>query len=327
MGYLLGVDGGNTKTLALIAQPNGTILGAGRAGCGDIYGAESPAAAIHEIEQAVELALADAGMSAGQLIAGAFSLAGADWPEDFAFFEAAMQQRGYGQRIMVVNDAIGALRAGTTDGIGVAIACGTGTAIGARNRDGRIWHSSFWQEPQGAGELSELTLRAVYRSELGIDPATALTEQVLAFFALPHVEALLHRLTARDQQPNNRHGLVRVLFDTADQGDTTAQRIVHAHGVALGDYALVAARQTGLISEAFPLVLTGGVLRHPSPIMRQALITHVQAQATGAQPQTSQFEPVAGALLLAYELAHGTADPQIQAQIAKSLPEPAFFAT
>ena len=37
MQYVLAVDGGNTKTIALVAALDGTILGAGRGGCGDIY--------------------------------------------------------------------------------------------------------------------------------------------------------------------------------------------------------------------------------------------------------------------------------------------------
>ena len=47
------------------------------------------------------------------------------------------------------NDAIGALRAGTPDGVGVAITCGTGIAIGARNHDGREWYSGNWEIATG----------------------------------------------------------------------------------------------------------------------------------------------------------------------------------
>ena len=32
MSYVLGVDGGNSKTVALIARCDGTIVGAGRGG-------------------------------------------------------------------------------------------------------------------------------------------------------------------------------------------------------------------------------------------------------------------------------------------------------
>ena len=57
MTYILGVDGGNTKTIALVARMDGTVVGAGRGGCGDIYGAAGPAGAIAEIERAVLAAL------------------------------------------------------------------------------------------------------------------------------------------------------------------------------------------------------------------------------------------------------------------------------
>lgn len=328
MNYILGVDGGNTKTLALVARGDGAIIGKGRDGCGDIYGAASTAAAIAEIEHAVDAALIEAGIQPTDLSAAAFSLAGVDWPEDFRLLEEAMRVRGYGTSILVVNDAMGALRAGSSDGTGVAVACGTGAAVGARHPDGRIWHSSFWQEPQGAGDLSSQALRAVYRAELGIDPPTTLTERILAAFATSSVEELLHRMTARElPRPENRHQLVRPLFDAADAGDTTARRIVVSHGKALGDYAIVAARKVGLLQEPFTLVLTGGVLRHPSPLLRDALVERVRQAAPRVHATQSRFEPAAGAVLLALDLAHIDADATLLERLESTLSGDAFFAT
>jgi N-acetylglucosamine kinase-like BadF-type ATPase len=328
MDLVLGVDGGNTKTLALIARQDGVILGTGRAGCGDIYGAASPAAAILEIESAVREALAQAGISSTALEASAFSLAGADWPEDFNLLEDAMRVRGFGRRLVVVNDAMGALRAGSPDGTGVAVACGTGAAIGARHPDGRVWHSSFWQEAQGADELSSRALRAVYRAELGIDPPTALTGLILATFGAPDVEEILHQLTARDiPRPVYRRQLVRPLFEAADAGDATARQILISHGKALGDYAIAAARQVGLLEMPFPLVLTGGVLRHPSPFLREALVARVQEMIPDVRAVQSRFEPAAGAVLLALDLAHIETNPILLERLEATLPGAAFFAT
>ena len=328
MNLLLGVDGGNTKTLALVARDDGVIVGTGRAGCGDIYGASSPAAAIAEIEQAVNTSLAEAGILPVELTASVFSLAGADWPEDFRLLEDSMHGRGYGRSIRVVNAAIGALRAGSPDGTGVAVACGTGAAIGARGTDGRIWHSSFWQEPQGADELSRRALRAVYRAELGIDPPTALTEGILAVLAADSVEEVLHRLTAREiPRAKNWRQLVRPLFDAADDGDAAARQIVLSHGTALGDYAVVAARMVGLLQVPFTLVLTGGVLRHPSPLMRDALVERVHKAAPDVRTIQSRFEPAAGAVLLALDLAHIDTDSALLERLETTLPGTAFFAT
>jgi N-acetylglucosamine kinase-like BadF-type ATPase len=328
MNLVLGVDGGNTKTLALVARSDGSIVGTGRAGCGDIYGATSPAAAIGEIEQAVNAALKEAGIQPAEITVGAFSLAGADWPEDFKLLEDAMRVRSYGQNILIVNDAIGALRAGSSDGIGVAVACGTGAAIGARGTDGRIWHSSFWQEPQCADELNRHALRAMYRAELGIDPPTTLTERILEVFAARSVEEILHSLTARDiPRPETRRQLVRPLFDAADDGDTTAREILISHGKALGDYAITAARKVGLLGESFTLVLTGGVLRHPSPFLRDSLVARVKETSPKVCAIQSRFEPAVGAVLLALDLARIDTDSALLKRLESTLPSAAFFAT
>ena len=328
MKLVLGVDGGNTKTLALVAREDGAILGAGRAGCGDIYGATSPTAAIAEIERAVHAALTEAKILPGQLSAGAFSLAGADWPEDFHLLEAAMRAHGYGQQIVVVNDAMGALRAGSPDGTGVVVACGTGVAVGARGTDGRIWHSSFWQQTQGADELSQRALRALYHAELGIDPPTLLTERLLAIFEVQRVEELLHKLTARDiLRSEKRRQLVRPLFECADAGDAVARQILLSHGRALGHYAIIAARKVGLLEESFPLVLTGGVLRHPSPFLSEALLGCVREAAPGMRAIQSRFEPAAGAVLLALDALSIQSDATLLGQLEKTFPDVTFFAT
>ena len=179
MPYVLGVDGGNTKTVALIASLDGTILGAGRGGCGDIYNAsagplwpDSASAAVANIEYTVNAALDAAGIKAADLVTSVFNMAGADWPEDFIYLQTAMQERGFGRTIYVQNDAMGVLHAGSSDDTGVSVVCGTGAATGARAPDGRTWHSSFWQDQaQGSSSLAQRALDAVYRSELG--PSTA----------------------------------------------------------------------------------------------------------------------------------------------------------
>lgn len=338
MDHVLGVDGGNTKTVALIAARDGTILGAGRGGCGDIYaagddtaiyGAGSPGAALREVDCVVAAALDGAGIEAEDLVAGAFSMAGADWPEDIAFLDDALRRRGLGRTTLVVNDALGALRAGSPDGTGVVVACGTGIATGARAADGRAWHSSFWQEPSGGHELGRRTLRAVYRSDLGLEPPTSLTGRVLAHFGQESVEGVLHLLTARGAGSLGTRpgGLARVVMDEAAAGDDVACAIVRGAGTELGDYALVAARRVGIAETPFPLVLTGGVFRHPATDLADALVARVRLAAPGARPIRSRFEPVAGAVLLALEAAGVAVDDALLSRLAATAPPAALFET
>jgi N-acetylglucosamine kinase-like BadF-type ATPase len=326
--YVLGVDAGNTKTIAFVGHRDGRIAGFGRAGCGDIYGATSPEAAFAAVETAVGDALRMAGAGNDELLAGVFSIAGADWPEDFDFIHAAMARRRFGEEIIIHNDAIGALRAGSPDGTGVVIACGTGVAIGARAADGRLWHTSHWQEPHGSHQLSFKMLRAVYRSELGIDPPTSMTARVLAFLDAPTVEAVLHHFTERvGEHRADWGGLARLLLDEAGAGDPAARAIVTEHGAALGDYALAAARKVGIERTAFTLVLTGGVLRHSSPLLSQTIIARVRAVSPAVRPVNSRFEPAVGAFFLALEAAGVVIDEPLIERTLPTVPSPTFFKT
>lgn len=328
MTHVLGLDAGNTKTVALVARLDGSIVGGGRGGCGDIYGAGSPEAALGAVDQALLGALGGTGVAISELAAICCSMAGADWPEDFDVIRGQLQARGLGGNLSIYNDAIGALRAGSPDGFGLAVACGTGTATGARAPDGRLWHNSFWQAPQGAHELGRMALDAVYRAELGLDPPTRLTARVLDFFQLANVEQVLHRMTARVRPPDPDLGrLARALLDEATAGDSAAVRLVKQHGSALGDYAVVAARRVGIEHTQFTMVMAGGVLRHPSPVLRTALVERVRAAAPGVQPVMSRFEPVAGAVLLALEAAGVTIDAPLLDRMAASLPPAPLFAT
>lgn len=331
MSYVLGLDAGNTKTIALVARGDGVIVGSGRAGCGDIY-ARSPELALAEVDAAIDGALGGETPFArrGALAAACFSMAGADWPEDYALLHAALTSRGLdlGERLLIYNDAIGALRAGAPDGVGVSVVCGTGAAVGARASDGRLWHSSWWQEPQGADQLGKKALRAVYRAELGLAPATSLTRRVLDFFAASDVEAVLHGQTARLREPGPPVAqLARVLLDEADGGDPTARQIVSEHGAELGDFALVAARRVGLDRAPFTLVLAGGVLRHACDLLPAALIDRVRAAVPGVRPVVNRLEPAAGALLFALEAAGVTFDAALVARLEASLPPAALFET
>jgi N-acetylglucosamine kinase-like BadF-type ATPase len=327
MIYFLGVDGGNTKTIALLARADGTIVGAGRGGCGDIYGQNGPDGAIAEIRRAVQAALAAAGAQAHELAAGGFSLAGADWPEDFALFEAEIRRLGFGRAITVVNDALGALRAGAPSGVGVSLVCGTGIAVGARAADGRIWHGSFWLEPLGASELGRRMLRAVLRAELAIDPPTALTARLLEHYGQAGVEQVLHAHTARGISAPDVSRLARLLLDEAARGDPTARRIAVEQGQAMGDYALAGARQVGLLAAPFTLVLAGGVLRHPARLLAETVIARVRQAAPDVLVVDSRFEPAVGALFLALDAASVAIDEPLLARMAPTLPPPAFFAT
>ncbi len=329
MTQLLAIDAGNTKTIALVARRDGSIIGMARTGCGDIYGATSPEEAVAAIIAAAQAAQHQASVQPGALAGVVLSAAGADWPADFAYLRNAMAEHGLDRNLLVVNDAIGALCAGSPDGTGVVIAVGTGVATGARSAEGRTWHSGFWQLTQGAHAMSGLALKAVYGAELGLAPQTALTEAALAHFGAPDVEALLYGMTRRDSRPTQAEiaTFAARLLNAADEGDAVARELVLDQGQALGRYAQIAAGKVGIADRPYSLVLTGGMLRHPSPLLIDAIIAGARASAPNARPLRSQLEPAAGVVLLALAEAGIARNDAIFQRITDTLPGSDFFVT
>jgi N-acetylglucosamine kinase-like BadF-type ATPase len=296
---LLGVDGGNTTTIALVIRLDGTVVGVGTAGCGDIHNAPSPDVGLDEICRACAAALASAGVRADELAASAFSLAGADWPEDFELLRSGLARRlALATEPLVVNDAIGAIRCGTNDGVGVAIVCGTHGTAGARNGTGDVYHFGFWPDDTGASGLGSQALAAVWRADLGIGPETSLTGRALARWEASDPIDLLHNFTRLGQPriPASARALFAdAVLDEAEAGDAVAGDIVRLAGTRLGDYARTSAARTGQQDSRFPLVLCGGVMRHSSALLRESILGRVP----GAVPFYPSIEPVAGAVLLA----------------------------
>jgi N-acetylglucosamine kinase-like BadF-type ATPase len=288
----LGVDGGNTKTIALVCGADGRIAGHARTGCSDVYSAAGDFV-IGEIERGALAAIDAAG--GGELACAYYSLAGADWAADIAFYEQELSRRIPARRTVVVNDAIGAIRCGPADGVGCSLVVGTGTALGARARDGGLWHVSWNAAPSFTIDLTRAVLDAAVRSELGLLPPSALSARVAAAFGAADAIGAIERVTGRAPRPP-RVSLGGLLLDCAEEGDELALdrlRWVVSENAA---YLRVAARKSGL-GEPTPITLSGGVMRHPSSLLVDALAEALP----GSVLLRARREPAHGALLAALD--------------------------
>lgn len=319
---LLGVDGGASKTVALVADDDGTVLGAGRAGSSDIHGMSGPSAAVARVADAVERACSSAGVTPGDVAAAVFCLCGADWPEDDEYYATALDARlALAVRPLVMNDSFAALRAGTPDGVGVALVLGTGTAIAARGPGGATWFSGDRIESSGAVELGRRVYEQLIRGAFGTGPVPAFQRAALEAFGVEDVETLVH-LVSRVDGPGKQDlaRLAPVLLEAGHMGDPTAHAIVVEHGRMLGGYVRAAARRVGLIEQGCSVILAGGLLRHHCTDLVQA----VTDELPGSLVAQAAVEPVFGALLMAADAAG--ASPSLE-HLRESGPDPAFFRT
>lgn len=325
MSLRLGVDGGASKAIAVVATAEGDIIGAARQlGTADIYAPGGETEPIDLVAGVIDEALAQAHSHRSDVAHAVLSLAGADWPEDFAYHEESWSRFGFGGPAVVINDAIGALVGAVPAGPAVVVAIGTGAATGARGSDDAQWHSSFWQLTQGAAELATRTLDATVRAELGIGPPTALRGAILEMAGAETVENALHQFKARRRQPLPAGAVVRALFAAARAADPVATRLLEDHGSGLGEVAATAARRVSIAAIPFALSFTGGLARAGAETLVRSAVAEVESSGLAPRVVPPRWEAAIGALVVGFQ-AEGSWSLATGERLDATRPPPKFY--
>lgn len=321
MTYVIGVDGGATKTLAVIGDDRGTILGSGLSGPSNyhIVGMES---AMRSVGEATRKALRSAGMSMSAATRAVFGLGGADFPIDHERLTEACGRLTDGMALRVMNDSWIGLRGGTKEGWGVVVINGTGTNCAGRNPRGQqfILRSLGYEfgARGGGSDITRDALHHAFRSDEGTGPATALEHEIPRVLGLPSMAVLADLMFARKMNSAMMAPIVPLVFQLANQGDRVSQDILMALGDAMGQAAGGVARRLEIAGERFDVVLAGSVWHGENPLLRDQFTTALHRLAPKAQPQLPLFEPVVGAYLMALEDAGITITAETYERLAET---------
>jgi N-acetylglucosamine kinase-like BadF-type ATPase len=322
---LLGVDGGKSKTVCLVASADGEVLGAGRAGSSDKYDVPLEQA-LDAVEQATRAAARQAGVDL-PVQASCFGLAGADWPEDFEQLERGLRARGLAQRVVVKNDMHIALHANTDHG--VVLSAGTHCAAAIRTPDGQEWHSG-WYSVRGPGGVTagDRALWAVLQAQDGRGPTTVLTGLVLAATGLSSPDDLLRKLAAEEIDDAYRARLAPLLFDAYWlHRDPVAADIIMTLGEEMASWVAGLLARFDRLDAETAVVLSGGLFKGQGSLLQDAVAMHVHARAPRAVLRPATREPVTGALIYAYEALGGPDAEGFAERIAATLPGEELFKT
>jgi N-acetylglucosamine kinase-like BadF-type ATPase len=264
---------------------------------------QGAAAAFAALETAIQAARRAAGVS-GPPLAACLGLAGVDRPNEFELVSAWWNGLFPSARLQMVNDAWLALAAGTPDGVGAAIICGTGSIAVARSSDGRTARSGGWGYlfgDEGSGYAIGLqALQVVSQAADGRSLPTLLTNLLLAHFGVPNPSGLIGEVYSL---PSPRAPLARLAIHVqtaADQGDPAALTILNQAGHDLAAATAAATRQVDLNGPT-PIGAAGGVLTH-WPALQEAFRQSAARLGLEATPFTIVPVPAIGAVRLALKM-------------------------
>jgi N-acetylglucosamine kinase-like BadF-type ATPase len=302
--HVLGIDAGGSKTIALLADGDGRVIGEGRAGGANLQteGELQVEKVLHSvIEQAAE----------GHLPrpeAVCLGIAGVDRDSDARVIREIMRRLGFRANTLIVNDALIALVAGAGASPGVVVISGTGSIAYGVSHRGLAARAGGWGPTlgdEGSGYwIGRRALEAVVRDVDGRGPQTHLTERVLEFFGLPRPELLVSEIYHQPQGRRAIASLAPVVDQARSDGDLVAAEIMIDAADELAKAASSVIFRLEMRGERFPILLAGGMLKRSDWLAAEVTRRMAEvAPRSEVLPLTN--EPVLGAVRLAIAEAAG----------------------
>ncbi len=293
----MGIDGGGTTTRAVVIDDtHNLVFSRAQSGSSNLWNLGLQGA-LENIRLAVEGALEEAGMLAGQMETFGFGLAGASGDDEKAIWTQSLRAV-YGENVVVDEDVAAALvGAFGPDELksrgGAVLIAGTGANCFGQNQKGERVRVDGWGPmlgDRGSGFwLGESAIRRAVAALDGAGQSTTLSASLLEHFAVPDLNALVSVIYAPTFARDRIAAFVPLVLHAARAGDEVALGLLREAGLHLASTARAALEPL----ELSELALTGGLIEN-APEIREVLAESL----SNIELLSPRFEPVVGAALL-----------------------------
>jgi len=299
---IIGIDGGGTKTDAIIGSVTGDIMGHGHSGPCNIA-AMSPEDALRSVTDAIANALVDAETTPDNIAGICACVAGySAFPKRLALMEE-LGRLFPAARIDVEADYAAALTGGTGGKPGLVVIAGTGSVAYGENAYGqsvRAGAYGYLIDDSGSGYgVGREAIAAVLRQYDGTGPETRLTPVLHSVVGISSPLDLISEVYGGKLDRVAIASLAETVSREAAEGDEVARKILHRTGGALAVLAEAAAR-TLFPDTAFPII-TVGSLWQAGPALTDVFARSVTRFAPKASISPPILGPVEGALFRAVQ--------------------------
>ncbi|MBW1807750.1 MAG: hypothetical protein JRJ19_09400 [Deltaproteobacteria bacterium] len=306
MGFVLGVDAGGTKTIAVIADETGQVHGIGKAGSAN-FQACGVSGARGQIQLAIQAAARKADVDLSGFQAVCYGISGADRPVDFDTVRNFTLDLAACPVYRLENDTIIALRAGTPDGVGIALIAGTGSNAIGRNADGaKLQVGGIGRLSGDFGSAGQLGEAAIVAALMGLDGrglATGLADKIKSKLGLAQLEDIIEY----EFFDSNRAGLdlgslAPLIFEAADEGDQVALALLEEAGINVARGVRVILEKLFSDQSEVTIVFGGSIFQKGS---HPKLIETISRQCRAFHQQTRfvrlEVQPALGAIGFAFD--------------------------
>ena len=298
MTYIVvGVDGGGSKTHAIVADEGGSHLGE-VVGPGSAVRPGEVERSADAIAHTVKDALASCEMTHVMPKVLCVGVAGAGREPERQGLWQALASRELAEEVVIHADFSIALDDAFGEGPGVLLVSGTGSVAFGRGPSGQSARCGGWGPvcgDEGSGQwIGRRALSVVTASADGREPETALVGAILTAAQVNEPQELI--AWAAQASPAQLASLAPVVSSVAEAGDLRANSIISLAVEELVLHIRTLARQLfGDERAATPIALTGGMLTKGTTL-RKRLEHRLKSAVPGAQLRAGEVSPARGAV-------------------------------
>ncbi len=300
--YVIGIDGGGTKTAAALAQirEDGAVDTVAHAVAGPSNLQSLPLQRVQQnVEAAIENLFLDLPTTEPSVEAICFGMAGYSSVSHREAFGDWASRLPFTRRVLLTHDARPLVAAGTEQDAGIALIAGTGSFAYARNAAGEETHCGGWGCLFGdEGSAYWLTLEALRAASHACDGRAAPTALVDAFLQWLDCEVPEQWLVQlRERTPDQVAQGAALVSQAAAAGDRVAQNLVRSAADQLASLVHHLAVEKGM-GPAVDLALSGGLLLNDD-LLRTSLLERLEQRGTPIRRWQAVPHPVEGAVRIA----------------------------
>lgn len=304
--YVIGLDGGGTKTSAELCTPDGKVLATSQGGPSNfqVIGVEQAARTILDL---VETCCHSIGCTTSQIGCVVAGLTGAGRAGDQARMcdelkrEADRRGAGIGH-FVVESDARIALEGALGGAPGIIVIAGTGSIVFGKDRSGTVHRAGGWGRmigDEGSGyALGRELFRAVAAAWDGRAPKTRMSGLLERKAGLSTQEAIISALY---KEGFDIASVAPLVVDAAQAGDKAARRIVSEAAEELIDVISAVARKMkgrSRIRMKIPVVFIGSVMSSNN-VFSKTVTAMLRKREPSLALQHAVAPPVHGASIMA----------------------------
>lgn len=303
MSYVLGIDGGGSKTVCILINNKHEILGRGEAGSSN-YQTVGIEAAKSSIESAIHKAIITTDNI--QIDAICLGLAGVGRSRDIEVIKKIIREISITQNIksentIISHDALIALVGGIGNDVGIVVSAGTGSIVFGRNHRGETKRVGGWGyilgDEGGAYNIAVAGMNAALKAYDGRGISTSLIEDFKIHFGLTNIEELIEVVYRRGISVKEIAGLAPIVDNAAFLGDKVSNQIIDNAVNELLKATITVIDEIFVERESFEIVTTGSVWKGNSQ-MWDRFVSCINRDLINVKVIFPRFEPVYGAGLL-----------------------------